>query len=113
MRSPAPHTKKLSTIVLHHKHNMSHSAASSFSASHAAAIDECSSTDKGEVSDVIVAHYTTTDEEADDDNYGNVDLESIFHRDARDIQNPEQDVPGRQDGSHGGPPLPRALGSKR
>ncbi|KAL3817842.1 hypothetical protein ACHAXA_004016 [Cyclostephanos tholiformis] len=74
---------------------MSHSAASSSSASHAAAINESCSTDEGEVSDVIVANSgddddnTTTNEEAhdDDDDNDDFDLESIFHRDARDIQN--------------------------
>ncbi|KAL3806987.1 hypothetical protein ACHAXA_007620 [Cyclostephanos tholiformis] len=74
---------------------MSHSATSSSSASHAAAIDESCSTDEGEVSDVIVAHSgddddnTTTNKEAhdNDDDEDNFDLESIFRRDARDIQN--------------------------
>ena len=72
---------------------MSHSAATSSSASPAAVFNESSSIDEGEVSSDLANHSddeddnSTSDEEADDDDDDDFDLESIFRRDARDIQN--------------------------
>ena len=72
---------------------MSHSAtAASSSASPAAVFNESSSINKKEVSSDLADHSDDKDdisaskEEADDDDY-DVDIESIFCRDARDIQN--------------------------
>jgi hypothetical protein len=72
---------------------MSHSAATSSSASPAAVFNESSSIDEGEVSSDLANHSddeddnSTSDEEADDDDDDDFDIESIFRRDARDIQN--------------------------
>jgi hypothetical protein len=71
---------------------MSHSAATSSSASPAAVFDESSSTNEGELSSILADHSddeddkSTSDEEVEDDD-DNFDLESIFRRNARDIQN--------------------------
>jgi hypothetical protein len=71
---------------------MSHSAASSSSASPAAVFNKSSSTDEGEVSSDLADHSddkddkSMSDEEANDDD-DEFDLELIFRRDARDIQN--------------------------
>jgi hypothetical protein len=80
------------------------SAAAAFSASSAAAIDDSNSNERRaseeEVSSNLVVSSndeddTTTDEEDDvDDNDDNDDLESIFFRDARDIQNRTSRVVG-------------------
>ncbi len=88
--------KKLSTyyfIIILDQHNMSsHSAASSSSASPSAVFNESNSTNEGEVSANLANHSddeddkSTSNEEANDDN-DEFNLEAIFRRDARDIQN--------------------------
>jgi hypothetical protein len=100
----------------HNKHiitNMSNyysSTAASSSTSFAAAIDKSSSSDEEEVSDSLIDHSGDEDKESTtDNNYNDVDLESIFFVMPGSSRT---GCPGHRDGSHGGPPLPRALRSK-
>ncbi len=85
--TPKKNSLPTTTLILD-QHNMSHSAAASSSASPAAVFDESSSIDEGEVNSDLADHSddkddkSTSDKEADDD-----DIESIFCRNARDIQN--------------------------